>query len=269
MDSNTKTCVVYATDGNPDDVCRMAWSMRSLVRHASVPFDLIVLSDSTIECPPGVDLGARGSYHCVTDMKETLLHEGVFSNHWSRRWPFTVIYRLGIPVHPFFRDYGRVLYVDTDTLVLSPRIDRLLTSELSGYEVRGVYDIDGDNYPRIDSLLSVDLAGFKDRRLDSFVGDVGCRAYVNAGVLLFNLDEIRKDIRWYRDRLVMFWKAECRGLFRYLDQDFVNAMMRVRADTSTMFNWQRGGYPPNCTIRHYIRGQKDDMRARAVTDGLI
>ena len=265
-----RTCVVYVTDGNPDDAARLLWSLRSLVRHSSSAFDVAVLSN----CPVGgvqVTSSCAGhAYFNVTDMYDTLCGVGMFRDRWNRRWPFEVLYRLGIPLSPRFSEYGRVLYLDTDTLALSPKVDRLLGADLRGFEAGGVYDIDGDCYGRIDRLLSSDLGQPHASEVLAWVGpSLLTRAYINAGVLLLNLDEIRGQMPWYRRRLEMFWEAECRCKFEYLDQDFVNSMMRVRTDFSTMFNWQRGGYPSDCVVRHYIKDQKADMQARAREDGLV
>jgi len=265
-----RVCVVYVTNGNSDDLARLVWSLRSLVRVSSSQFDVVIISNDEIR--DGTVLSSCGwhAFRNITDMYDTLHGAGMFRDRWNRRWPFEVLYRLGIPLNSYFSGYSRVLYLDTDTLVLSGKVDRLLNADLSGFEAGGVYDIDGDCYARIDNILSSVLPRSSAVEVIADIGpSLFTHAYVNAGVLLMNLDEIRKRLDWYRRRLRMFWDAECRGQFEYLDQDFVNSMMRVKTDFNTMFNWQRGGYPRDCIIRHYIKDQKPDMRARAEKDGLI
>ena len=265
-----KTCVAYITDGKAEDVERMAWSARSLVRHLRTDLDVVVLSNSPIDAGRVLKDAPGVTYRNFTDMYSTLSGIGMFRDGWNRPWPFEVLYRLGIPLHGGFDEYSRVLYLDTDTLVLSSTVDLLINADLSGFEFGGACDIDGDCYSRIARILSDDLLPeYATEVLSRIGGSLTTRAYINAGVLVFNLDEIRRSLDWYVRRLGMFWEAECRGRFRYLDQDFVNTMTRVRADFSTMFNWQRGGYPECCVVRHYIKGQKAEMRSRAVSDGLM
>ena len=259
-----RTCVVYATNGNVDDVSRLVWSLRSLVRYASTAFDVVVLSNVPVADSRVAGSCGSHSYHNVVDMYSVLQGAGMFRERWNRPWPFEVLYRLGIPLSPWAGEYSRVLYLDTDTLVLSSKVDRLICADLSGFEAGAVYDIDGDCYSRIDNILRLDLLPSQSAEVIAHVGpSLLTRAYVNAGVLLMNLDEIRANLGWYRRRLGMFWAAECRCKFEYLDQDFVNAMMKVRTDFSTMFNWQRGGYPAGCVVRHYIKTQKVDMETKA------
>ncbi len=265
------TCVVYATDGGRDDVARLSMSARSLVKRSRLAFDLVVLSDAAI--PESAVLGREGVvpyYNCL-DMCGVLQGVGMQRDQWTgRRWPFAALYRLGVPLHSGLMKYRRMVYLDTDTLVLSGDVDHLMEADLGGAEVGCVYDIDGDCYSRIADLLYNDT---KSEYVDSIVSDIGpsirTRAYVNSGVLLMDLDVVRARRDWYVRRLGMYWEASCRGKFAYIDQDFINAMMRVRADFNTMFNWQRGGYPGGCVIRHYIAGQKQEMAARAREEGLV
>ena len=266
-----RTCVVYSTDGNADDVSRLAMSARSLMARTSLDFDLVVLSDS--EIPEERVLGRPGvvTYRNVLDMRDVLAGVGMRPEHWiGRKWSFATLYRLGVPLHPGLAEYRRMLYFDTDTLVLSGEVDSLIEADLSGFEVGCVYDIDGDCYSRIKGLLYDDT---KPEYVGALLADLGpgihTRAYVNAGVLLMDLDTVRGRKDWYVKRLGMYWEASCRGRFQYVDQDFINAMMRVRADFNTMFNWQRGGYPDGCVIRHYIVDQKSEMYARAREEGLV
>lgn len=265
-----RTCVVYVTDGNQDDVSRLSLSARSLVQRSSLAVELVVLSNTEIPATAILGVSDVVPYHNYTDMYDVLHSVGLFRERWNRKWPFEVLYRLGVPLHGELRKYSRILYLDTDTLVLSDGVDRFIDADLDGFEVGGVYDIDGDEHGRIPGILRNDL---RQEYAEEVIADLGCsvytRAYVNAGVLLMNNVEIQDRLDWYVRRLCMFWEAECRGRFRYLDQDFVNSMMRVRSDFSPMFNWQRGGYPGCCVIRHYIAGQKREMAIRAKEDGLV
>ena len=85
------------------------------------------------------------------------------------------------------------------------------------------------------------------------------------------MPEIRKDIPWYKERLRMFWEAECRGRFGFLDQDFVNSMMSVDTGFSMIYNWftRFNVEPDHCVIRHYCGRQYAKMRDTAMSVGLV
>jgi len=269
-----RACVVYITDGRPDDQCRMVWSLRSLLRSAPSGYDVFVLSDAPVD---GVrlslsrDIGDVGFTH-VSDMYPVLQDAGLSRAGWNRQWPFEVLYRLGIPLHPVFAEYDRALYLDTDTVVLSDRVADFMQADLSGFEVGGVPDTAQEAHGRISAVLYDDLPAEHAERL---VADHGqalfTRSYVNAGVLLFNLREIRRALPWYRERLSMFWAAECRGKMGFLDQDFVNVMMRVRSDFSLVFNWFNvcGSEADSCVIRHFCARRYADMARCALERGLL
>lgn len=272
--STPRCAVVYATDGDPGDQQRMVWSIRSLLRHAPRGYDIVVMARDPV---PGVqasvsrDLGDIG-FSCVSDMDDVLGSVGISDVGWNRAWPFVVLYRLGIPIHPAMSGYDRVLYLDTDTLVLSDRVVDFMHADLSGFEVGGVPDTAQEANNRISRVLRHDLrAEYADKIVDAVGESVLTRSYVNAGVLLFNLGEFRRDIGWFEERLRMFWESECRGGFGFLDQDFVNAMTRVRSDFSLVFNWFNACDRESgaCVIRHFCARRYADMARKAAEEGLL
>jgi len=269
-----RKCVVYITDGNNDDQCRLVWSLRSMLHHAPSGYDVFVLSDADIGVVTSSvsrSLGDMSLTH-VNDMYKVLCDAGLSRDGWNRRWPFEVLYRLGIPLHPAFEQYDRALYLDTDTVVSSDRVVDFLESDLSGFEVGGVPDTAQEAHNRIASVMYDDLAPEHAERIVAAHGhSFFTRSYVNAGVLLFNLREIRKSIKWYRERLSMFWAAECRGRFGFLDQDFVNVMMKVKSDFSLVFNWFNVcGYEADaCVIRHFCAKRYADMARYAAERGFL
>ena len=261
-----KLAVVYITDGNFDDGRRMVWSLRSLSRHSRLAFDTYVIApDAAVDinlAVPGIE--AHGSVAYITDMADVLAKLSITDKGWNRSWPFAVLLRLGIPLHSAFAGYDRVLYLDTDTLVRSPEIDWFLTSDLSGVEVGGAVDTVQEENNRIRGVFDNDLRPDYARTIfDRYGAVLFQRAYINAGVLLWNLPEIRKDLQWYKDRLGMFWEAECRGKFGFLDQDFINSMMVTRADYSMVFNWFNGCNRPNkkYALKHYCGHRYAEMEA--------
>ena len=273
-----RLAVVHITDGNPDDCQRMVWSMRSIARYSRLEFDSFVLT------PPGVrlpDIAAEASqvlrhgvFRQVDDIDRILSGLSITDSGWNRAWPFVVLYRLGIPLHEAFAGYDRVLYMDTDVLVLSDRVDRFLSADISGHEIGGVVDTVQEEHGRIRRNVDEDLRPDFSLKISERYGDtLRLKPYVNAGVLLWNMPEIRKDLPWYRERLRMFWEAECRGRFGFLDQDFVNSMMTVDTGFSMVYNWfTKSGVEADdgeCVIRHYCARNYEKMAQRAEAIGLL
>lgn len=87
-------------------------------------------------------------------------------------------YRLHIP--DILHDYGKCIYLDSDLIVNSDLRD-LFETDLEGYYVAGVkaagYHLEKNGNERLKSILKIPSIG----------------TYVNAGVSLLNLDEMRKD----------------------------------------------------------------------------
>lgn len=271
-----RLAVVHITDGNPDDVQRLVWSLRSISRYSLYEFDSFVVTPSGADVRDVADRAPQalrhGAVRYVRDIDKTLASVGITPGNWNRAWPFVVLYRLGIPLHPAFAQYDRVLYLDTDTLAMSNRVDRFLSADLAGYEIGGVVDTVQEEHDRIRNALDNDLRPEFAAKVRARYGDVlRFRSYVNAGVLLWNLPEIRKDLPWYRERLAMFWDAERRGKFGFLDQDFINAMMSVNPTFSMVYNWftKSGVETGACVIRHYCARQYSRMAKKAEEMGIL
>ena len=168
--------------------------------------------------------------------------------------------------HTAFSQYDRVLYLDTDTLVGSADVDWFMSADLCGVEVGGVIDTVQEEHNRVRNVLDNDLPVEHAEALFAKYGQsLFQRAYVNAGVLLWNLTETRKNMSWYKERIGMFWEAECRGKFGFLDQDFINVMMSTRADFSMVFNWFNlcGRDNQRYVIKHYCGHRYSEMEADA------
>lgn len=273
-----KLAVVHITDGNPDDCQRMVWSMRSLARYSNLEFDSIVLTPPKVTLPDiasaAPQLLQHGAVKQVSDIADTLGALSITDAGWNRAWPFVVLYRLGIPLHEVFAEYDRVLYLDTDVLVLSEQVDRFLSADLTGYELGGVIDTVQEEHARIRRVVDNDLRPDFSVKISAMYGDtLRLKPYVNAGVLLWNMPEIRKGIPWYKERLRMFWEAECRGMFGFLDQDFINSMMTVNTNFSMLYNWfTKSGVEADdgeCVIRHYCAHNYEKMEQRAEAIGLL
>lgn len=268
-----RVCVVHITDGNEHDQRRMAQSIHSLCHYSKLKFDVAVISNTEICLPDDVgrEVAEHGACLSVVGMYDVLQSVGMSRTGWSRVWPFEVLYRLGIPLHPAFDRYDRVVYMDNDTLVLSSAVDNFLVAPLPGVEVGGAVDIVQEEHNRIARVLGNDIRKDHAERLRRELGwRLSVRGYINAGVLLLNMPEIKRNIAWYKERLGMFWDAAKDGKVGFLDQDFVNTMMSVDSSFSPVFNWfNRDNHESSgCVIRHYCGGRFALMDKHAKDHGI-
>lgn len=106
-------------------------------------------------------------------------------------------YRYFIPRLPF--DYDKGVYLDCDVIVRG--------------DIRGLFDFDlGDAY----------IAGAEDFIKPSYLNRIGLRRYFNSGVLLLNIERMRREN--IAPRLLAATVAN-RDKFRYLDQDVLNTLL--------------------------------------------
>lgn len=267
-----RACAAYYVNSDSGSQARLVLAIRSLIMNTDDDLDIVVLCDAHLSRVREAIADILGSrrYIEVYDMDETLASVGMLAKDWHRgTWPFGVVYRLGIPMHKAFAEYSRVLWLDLDVLVTSPRAKDLVSADLSGCEIRAATDVSWlqGRVPGLYNELGPDFAG----RVMSVIGtDALVRRYVNAGVLLWNLEEIRKDLPWYKERLSMFWGMIKAGKFGYNDQDFVNSMMRVRADLASRFNSIYTTGQHECgALTHYVGGQYKEFIGAALEAGVI
>ena len=249
--------VVYATDGNPADIENLRMSAFSMRKAMGGDVDMYLVTES------GINPGIEGM--CVVNPKEALDSVGFFPDKWNRPWPYAVLYRLAIPLMPEFSEFDRVLYIDTDTLVFNDDIKSMFSIDDEGFEIAGVKDING-KWGRIARMLDTEI----DRKTRNDVmgrvwagRSVRNATYVNGGVLMMFLDNIRDNgLDWYRRRLESFWEAEKKGMVKYLDQDFVNSMMKTGCPFDQKFNsfaiFRGKSHNGDC-IAHFIKGSKSQM----------
>jgi lipopolysaccharide biosynthesis glycosyltransferase len=114
-----------------------------------------------------------------------------------------------------FQDYERILYLDCDMIVNSDVSDLFFT-DLEGYYIAAVRD-----YDFIAGCKEIP-AFYKSKILD-YVNVENVSDYFQAGVILFNLKEIRKDFS--ADDL--FQTALERNWY-YVDQDVLNCLFNGR-----------------------------------------
>ena len=135
-------------------------------------------------------------------------------------------------------DIGRVLYLDGDTIV-NGDISGLFEIDLTGFYCAGVSDI------HIESIGHKKTLG-----LDGL--------YINAGVILFNLDEMRR--KKAAERLL---KLTAENNFKYQDQDAINVAFSGKIkELDCIYNFKRTHqklFPekaPRAKIIHYVGPNK-------------
>lgn len=125
----------------------------------------------------------------------------------SARWPLSAFTRL-YSGQLLTNEIKKVLYLDCDTII-SGSIEKLEDFDISDYVVYGVKDCIGSSYKRNIGLKS-------DAQ------------YVNAGVLLFNLENLRKlDIK----QIIDCYMAKYERLINYADQDILNGVFKGKIGT--------------------------------------
>lgn len=243
--------VVYASDGRDYD--RLEMSIGSVRKYIGDDTRIILLTPSDPPAIHGIEV-----INPVPYMDDLGLH----GRGWNRHWPFATLYRLSIPIIEDLNKTERILYLDTDTLVRSRDARNLFTMSLDDYEIWSAFDIE-DKHTRVKLVIDNDIPEHVKHVLRERIWDrrgTRIRNYANAGVILMNLDQIRKNgIDWYRRRINLFWDIECNGKFGFLDQDFINTMMDNNPCLNKTVNWFGGDYRTDCVIQHFCGGSKSGM----------
>ncbi len=135
----------------------------------------------------------------ITDRKENRLYSGVF----------TMTIYLRIFLADIFPEIDKAVYIDADT-VLNGDIKELFDTDIGENMFGAVNDTFAANHPILSEYIENVIGTQKDR-------------YVNSGVLLMNMDKMRKDKLSAR-----FLKLLDRYHFDSVapDQDYINAMCK-------------------------------------------
>ena len=106
-----------------------------------------------------------------------------------------------------FPNLKKILYMDVD-LVVNGNIKTLWNTDISEYYCAGVEDINIDTT-------------FHKKNLNMDESDT----YINAGVLLFNLDKMRKD---FISQKLFETHKQYSNVLKYQDQDVINIVLRKK-----------------------------------------
>lgn len=191
--------IVMTTDKNYILQTRVAiWSMLNSAKENTF-FNIFILCDTNLKKEHRDKLSSLLNYWNNFKIQFKEIDEYIFRN------AKTVAY---IPVSSFYRliisgilNDSRCLFLDGDIIVNSDLTD--------------IYDTE---------LTNVYIAGIKDCRIQSNMNEEKAykldiptmKGYVNAGVLIFNLDLIRKD------NIDMKFLEEIDNYYQYMDQDIIN-----------------------------------------------
>lgn len=256
--------VVYASDGN--DINMLRASIFSVRKFLGDEVKIYVLSEELTD----------SDFNNVTviDPHELLDSVGFHGRHWNRKWPYPVLFRMMIPLSEEFQQYEKVLYLDTDTLVVSDKINELFELDAEGCEIVGSRDSFG-TFDRIKKCIYKDLNNEASAEiLKSYIWNndkIENSIYVNAGVTVWCVKNILKNgLDFYKKRLKWFWDAELRKKFDFLDQDFINSMMKVYRIQHKNFNTFMNhavNDPKSVVIKHFISGSKPNFMPTAYSLG--
>ena len=168
----------------------------------------------------------------LEDIKEKLYTRNYFSN--------TTYYRLFIP--ELYPEYKRAIYIDSDTICLTD-IANLYNIDMENNLIAGVPD---------GAIQAIDV--FKDY-VERVVGVSDYNNYFNAGIIVMNLEELRKYK--FQDKFIYML-----GKVRFevaQDQDYMNRLCKGRVKLLD-FSWNRmpimGKQSGDINIIHYNLGAK-------------
>lgn len=166
------------------------------------------------------------------DVDEEQIGKYVLTNKWTSAVYYRLMFPLLVP-----KDVSKLLYIDTDTLVLND-ISRLYDQESGSYPVAAVYD----NYVRKQELIGIHEEG----------------EYFNSGVLLMNLPV------WNEQRIseqCFEYLAAYPERILYVDQCALNAVLRN--------NWKQMDFRMNCLFSYLPEGMNRSQRNAFIRDVVI
>lgn len=265
-----RSAVIWCTDGGDFDYWRYSIaSMRSMIKR---PTDFYVMSLPTDNLH-GLDYIFNLRRIDPTPYMQTLGFTKDGYDTLGNRWPVAILYKLCVPLIGMLKQYRSVMTLDTDVFATpTPKyhtVDDVLEHPLGEFEVAGVPDL----YEPLDRVRTL-IKGFipdgirdeLDARVWSKYGN-GCQAYVSAGLFLWNIPVIDRDIDWYIRRCKAFWPYLISNKYIFPEQDFVNAYMGVDSRFLSGFGARANGNGPyvvgDSTMRHFTGIGKPLMRLMA------
>ena len=267
---SVRSAVIWCTDGGDYSYWRFSIaSMRMMIKR---PTDFFVLTLPTNNLH-GLDYIFNLKRIDPTPYMNQLGFTQSGYDTLGNRWPVAILYKLCVPLIGVFKQYKSVMTLDTDVFVTpTPKyhtVDDVLEHPLGEFEVAGVPDL-YEPLDRVRTLMSDSIpVGIRDE-LDARVWSKygrGCQSYVSAGLFLWNIPVIDRDIDWYIRRCKAFWPYMCDNRYIFPEQDFVNAYMAVDSRFLSGFGARANGNGPyvvgDSTMRHFTGIGKPVMRLMA------
>lgn len=211
MSKQREIPIVFATDRNYLAPCYMALFSAVKNMGRDIKYTFFILLPDTIQKEELVSFEKLNEQNDSIDIRfgfisdddlNVCLSGSELVNHIT----YTTYYRFLIP--GLLENYDKCIYIDVDT-VIKGSLEELYTINLAGYYVAGVKNVFADTLPGSED--------YKSRCIE--LGIDSLETYVNAGVLLMNLEELRKD-KIQEKWLVSASEKE----YLYNDQDIINSV---------------------------------------------
>ena len=267
---SNRSAVIWCTDGGDYDYWRFSIaSMRMMIKR---PTDFYVITLPTDNLH-GLDyIFGLKRIDPTPYMKELgFTKEGY--DTLGNRWPVAILYKLCVPLIGALKQYRSVMTLDTDVFATpTPKfhtVDDVLEHPLGEFEVAGVPDL----YEPLDRVRTLmrdtipeEIRDELEARTWAKYGN-GCQAYISAGLFLWNIPVIDRDLDWYIRRCKAFWPYMLASRYIFPEQDFVNAYMGVDSRFLSGFGARANGNGPyvvgDSTMRHFTGIGKPLMRLMA------
>ena len=198
--------IAYSTDENY--VKYVCVSVTSLLRHISSEntYRIIVLNDDISDKSQKIIASTGYGYDNVT-FEFVNVKESFPQNMFVGWLSIAAYYRFALL--DLFPEIDKILYLDSDTIILTD-VAELFKTDITGYYLAAVRDL-GISY----TYMS-DNDGLKEY-LDDVLKLKVPTDYVNTGILLLNLKELRKDYNTKKLIEMAIYRA-----YRFVDQDIIN-----------------------------------------------
>lgn len=196
--------IAFATDANYLAATLIA--VKSLIMHASEICDYSIYILTEHELKPGLRRRFISAINSPSNISITFISTGdrIDKLKLSRNGPAKKVTQatyLRFLLADLLQEAQKVLYIDVDTVILDD-VAKIFLTDIDGCYIGGVLDISqcSDTEARCQEL-----------------GIPSLNQYVNAGVLLMNLDQLRKDN--LSEKMLALAAERC---FPYNDQDIIN-----------------------------------------------
>ncbi len=213
--------------------------LASLFRHETEPMDVYLIHSSVskenLDLLDSYILGLGGRFISVF-ARESMFENAPVTGYFSKEMYYRLLCGELLP-----ETLERVLYLDPDILIRG-RLDSFYEMDFQGNAIIGVSD--GVMAKRNDGEY-----GKRKKELRLSADDI----YINSGVLLLNLQEMRKPSV---KKEIFFQLKENREILRYPDQDIISLVFRKNTGIAdAIYNYRAAFYDASDFLEWIFRGQ--------------